>query len=170
MTGVVIPDPRGGHVWIYGVDGDGNPVKVLVSVEGHLQMDLLTSPVTVQAAGGDKIISLESCVLERVAKEATGASETLYSTVVPTGKVHVITNICLFNEDGDVATRWSVAIEDGVWNDVAGGVDALAQYEVGTFRGQLFLSAGERIGVYVEGVAAPETIVLVVNGFQMDTP
>jgi len=37
----VIPDPRGGHVWIYGMDGDGNPVKVLVDAGGRLQVEVL---------------------------------------------------------------------------------------------------------------------------------
>ena len=43
MSGVVIPDPRGGHVWIYGVDSSGNPVKVLVDTSGHLQVDIVAS-------------------------------------------------------------------------------------------------------------------------------
>ena len=38
MSGTVIPDPRGGHVWIYGVDSEGNPVKVLVDADGRVQV------------------------------------------------------------------------------------------------------------------------------------
>lgn len=54
MSGVVIPDPRGGHVWIYGVDGSGNPVKVLVDVDGHPQVDILTSALPSGASTEDK--------------------------------------------------------------------------------------------------------------------
>ena len=43
MAGVVIPDPRGGHVWVYGVDAGGDPVKVLVDTSGHLQVDGLST-------------------------------------------------------------------------------------------------------------------------------
>lgn len=50
MGGVVIPDPRGGHVWVYGVDSAGNPVKVLVDADGHLQVDTLTSALPTGAA------------------------------------------------------------------------------------------------------------------------
>jgi hypothetical protein len=46
----VIPDPRGGHVWIYGVDDDGNPVKVLVGVDGHVQVDVLSTALPSGAA------------------------------------------------------------------------------------------------------------------------
>ena len=50
MTGVVIPDPRGGLVWIHGKDGSGNPVKVLVDADGHPQVDTLTSALPAGAA------------------------------------------------------------------------------------------------------------------------
>jgi len=46
----VIPDPRGGHVWIYGVDGGGNPVKVLVDAEGHLQVEAVSVALPTGAA------------------------------------------------------------------------------------------------------------------------
>lgn len=42
MTGIMIPDPKGGLVWIHGRDGSGNPVKVKVDTDGHLQVDVLT--------------------------------------------------------------------------------------------------------------------------------
>ena len=54
MTGVVIPDPRGGHVWIYGKDGSGNPVKVLVDAAGNLQIDTVTSALPTGAATSAK--------------------------------------------------------------------------------------------------------------------
>jgi len=38
MGGVFIPDPRGGHVWIYGVDSAGNPVKVKVDADGRIEI------------------------------------------------------------------------------------------------------------------------------------
>ena len=50
MTGVVIPDPRGGLVWIHGKDGGGNPVKVLVDAAGNLQIDTVTSALPSGAA------------------------------------------------------------------------------------------------------------------------
>ncbi len=54
MAGVVIPDPRGGHVWIYGVDSAGNPVKILVDTDGHLQVDTLSSALPTGAATSAK--------------------------------------------------------------------------------------------------------------------
>lgn len=50
MSGVVIPDPRGGHVWVYGVDSAGEPVKVFVDPDGHLQVDVLTTALPAGAA------------------------------------------------------------------------------------------------------------------------
>uniref|UniRef100_A0A6M3XX73 Tail protein n=1 Tax=viral metagenome TaxID=1070528 RepID=A0A6M3XX73_9ZZZZ len=50
MSGVVIPDPRGGHVWIYGVDSAGEPVKILVDASGHLQVETLASALPTGAA------------------------------------------------------------------------------------------------------------------------
>ena len=48
--GTVIPDPRGGHVWIYGIDGSGNPVRARVDADGYLQVDGRTLPLPAGAA------------------------------------------------------------------------------------------------------------------------
>lgn len=52
MRGVVIPDPRGGHVWIYGIDAGGDPVRLLVDGDGHLQVDVLSGALDVGARPG----------------------------------------------------------------------------------------------------------------------
>ena len=57
MAGAVIPDPRGGHVWIYGVDGSGNPVKVRVDADGHLQADVLSGGGDASAANQATMIT-----------------------------------------------------------------------------------------------------------------
>lgn len=50
MPGVVIPDPHGGHVWIYGITAAGDPVRVLVDTDGHIQLDVLSNALPTGAA------------------------------------------------------------------------------------------------------------------------
>lgn len=50
MSGVIIPDARGGLVWIHGSDGTATPVLVSVDASGHLQLDVLTSALPSGAA------------------------------------------------------------------------------------------------------------------------
>lgn len=50
MSGVIIPDARGGLVWIHGSDGGAVPILVKVDAAGHLQVDILTSLLPTGAA------------------------------------------------------------------------------------------------------------------------
>ena len=50
MTGIIIPDPAGGLVWIHGSDGSATPVKVLVTAAGKLRIEVDASALPTDSA------------------------------------------------------------------------------------------------------------------------
>ena len=105
MTGVVIPDPRGGHVWVYGVDGSGNPVKVLVDASGHPQV-VVTG--TWQPGGEVHVFADATAV-------ANATTTTVVSHTTTAGKTFYLTDLMMSE-----ATTGAASVEAVVFVDIGG--------------------------------------------------
>ncbi len=197
MAGVVIPDPRGGHVWVYGVDSAGSPVKILVDTDGHLQVDTLSSALPAGAATAAKqdsilaeleqkletadlnrdasgnigvVPSFEGVVAETVSEQnAAAGSNHLTSSAVPAGKVWVITHISAHDDDNNV-THIGIDVNHDGRSIIVKWRGATAADVTVDWDGHLFLDAGDYISVWFWGVTAGDAIVMNVFGYQINAP
>lgn len=168
MTGVVIPDPRGGLVWIHGVDGSGNPVKVLVHIDGSVKVKSIADAVTVQAAGGDKVFSFESAVMGRVESWSLSAgTNQLDSSVVPDGKCWILTNIAM-EYIGTPPTEIMFKLRLGVDNYELWNVLAPVSNRWYDRQGWWLLEESARLRVTVVGATLADVARYCYTGFELN--
>jgi len=99
-------------VWIYGVDGSGNPVKVLVDAVGNLQIDTVTSALPTGAATA---AAQATALTELQAKLQTDDI-----AIVSPGYLPVVA------PDGDRLISYKVAYKERIYEgDAAAGTVAL---------------------------------------------
>ena len=105
---MMIPDARGGLVWIHGSDGTATPVKVLVDADGHLQLDVLTVP---GSTGVGNVLMGWNAAYEEYGSDADGVAgtNTQSGAAVPAGEVWVIQMMWSLNDVSSVVQQhWIV--------------------------------------------------------------
>ena len=136
-----------------------------------LQVDVKTMPtVTVQAAGGDKIFSLESVVANQEALTATAVDELLSGQAVPTGKLWVITYIAitLINR---APTRLAYYLNhDGTWVCIQDELRTLVINRTYGISGHWYLDADDYLAALLYGMVVGDTVYFGYGGYQMDAP
>lgn len=129
-----------------------------------------TDPLTVQAAGGDKLFSFESVVSE--AKSNTNLSagvNTLTGTAVPDGKVWVLTHVSTFYVGTSPTYLELLTRSKGILL-ILGRKLAPASEEILDWQGVVLMTAGDYVRAAVVGATAGDDMYFYYAGYQMDAP
>lgn len=134
-------------------------------------VDVLTMPTTtVQAAGGDKILSFESIVDEAISDSnlSTGVNN-LDGTAVPTNKVWKITNVCI-RYTGTPPTNLQLIAVGLASNLYLIDEKTIVSDQWYFWRGEVYMSATTYLRLTMEGATATDDALLRYAGVQMDAP
>lgn len=129
-----------------------------------------TDRVVVEAKGGDKLISFESIVTERVQNlDASAGTNFLNTTAVPSGKIHVYTNIHAVNVVSSI-TGILISLDSGSTPRLLKSIASPAALAGADAKGWFFVPAGWYARAQFVGCVLGDDIFLDVTGFQMDAP
>ena len=126
--------------------------------------------LTVQAAGGDKIISLESVIGESLSNtNLTAGANTLPSASVPSGKLWVVTCFSMRYISTTISMVLGYFIHNGAefWLLMP---TSLASNTLYTWDGWIVLDEGDYLQVFVNGATAGDDLYFHYLGYQMDAP
>jgi len=164
MSGVIIPDARGGLVWIHGSDGTATPVKVSVDASGHLQIDTLTWALR-DALGNYQLGYYGQYSEIKSNLNPTAGDKWLVFTTVPAGYVQVVK--CIWGRDDTTAKRISLEVVTTAGTHTLKHELEGAAGQVVTWDGEVVLVAGDWVQVKFVNVVAGDDLYAGVLGYQV---
>ncbi len=144
-------------------------VEKIDDLQGALG-SVATDILRVASKGGDKIFGFESVVADVVVTTISGAGGYIQSTVVPTGKVWLITTVMAKDKTSATTRMLFTSLRSGVEYDFYHQKKAFAADEDMCWEGQLYLGAADRVRVYFVGGLAGDNCLVTITGVQMNAP
>lgn len=146
-------------------------LKALIDAAGHLQVDLVDSPTITVIPGASNVIRGFEGIAEEALSETNlpAGSSVLTGTTVPTGEIHVITQMMLLYV-GAAPTRMYTDSPGLAGTIVTWNIESPTPSRSYTQSVNIYLQAGDAMRAYIVGATAGDAFYFRYAGYKFSAP